>query len=43
VPDPLARLGLRVLASSPEELATLLGSEIKRWGEVIRRAKIEPE
>jgi hypothetical protein len=27
----------------PAELQALLGSEIKRWGEVIRAAKIEPE
>jgi tripartite-type tricarboxylate transporter receptor subunit TctC len=28
---------------SPAELQALLGSEIQRWGGVIRAAKIEPE
>ncbi len=39
----LAALGMRVQASSPAELQTLLTREIQRWGEVIRAAKIEPE
>lgn len=43
VKDKLARLGMRVAASSPAEQAALLAGEIKRWGEVIRAAKIEPE
>ena len=43
VKDKLARLGVRVAASTPAELQSLLGSEIQRWGEVIRAAKIEPE
>lgn len=43
VQDKLAKLGVRAAASSPAELERLLGSEIKRWGEVIRAAKIEPE
>ena len=34
----LGRLGMRVEASSPEGLKTLLTDEIRRWGEVIRRA-----
>jgi tripartite-type tricarboxylate transporter receptor subunit TctC len=43
VQDKLARLGMRVQASSPAELQQLLAGEIQRWGEVIRAAKIEPE
>lgn len=43
VRDKLAKLGMRVAASSPAELEKLLGSEIERWGAVIRAAKIEPE
>ena len=46
--DPAVRqrlqdLGVRAQAGSPEQLKALLGSEIKRWGAVIRAAKIEPE
>lgn len=43
VHDKLAKLGMRVAASSPAELDKLLVSEIDRWGAVIRAAKIEPE
>ena len=43
VQDKLGRAGMRLQGSTPAELQTLLGSEIKRWGEVIRAAKIEPE
>ncbi|WOB09515.1 tripartite tricarboxylate transporter substrate binding protein [Piscinibacter gummiphilus] len=43
VRDKLAKLGMRVAASSPAELERLLASEIDRWGAVIRAAKIEPE
>jgi tripartite-type tricarboxylate transporter receptor subunit TctC len=39
----LGKIGVQVQASSPAELQVLLGSEIKRWGDVIRAAKIEPE
>ena len=44
-PAPLAsgKLGMRLQSSTPAELQTLLAGEIKRWGEVIRAAKIEPE
>ena len=42
VQERLARAGMRVAASSPAELQALLTQEIARWGEVIRRAKIEP-
>ena len=43
VQDKLGRAGMRVQGSSPAELQALLAGEIKRWGEVIRAAKIEPE
>ena len=43
VQDKLGRAGMRLHGSTPAELQTLLGNEIKRWGEVIRAAKIEPE
>ncbi len=38
----LAALGVRLEASSPQGLQTLLASEIQRWGAVIRRAGIQP-
>jgi hypothetical protein len=34
---------VRAEGGSPTQLAALLASEIKRWGDVIRVAKIEPE
>ncbi|WP_119353188.1 Bug family tripartite tricarboxylate transporter substrate binding protein [Azohydromonas sediminis] len=43
VREKLGKLGMRLAASSPAELQALLTSEIKRWGDVIRAAKIEPE
>ena len=43
VQDKLGRLGMRLAASAPDELQALLQREIKRWGDVIRAAKIEPE
>jgi tripartite-type tricarboxylate transporter receptor subunit TctC len=39
----LQDLGVRAQSGTPVQLEALLGSEIKRWGEVIRAAKIEPE
>ena len=39
----LGKLGMRLQGSTPAELQALLGSEIERWGAVIRAAKIEPE
>jgi tripartite-type tricarboxylate transporter receptor subunit TctC len=39
----LGKLGMRLQASTPAELQTLLASEITRWGDVIRAARIEPE
>ncbi len=43
VRERLGKLGMRVQGSTPAELQALLGSEIQRWGGVIRAAKIEPE
>ncbi|HRO60223.1 MAG TPA: tripartite tricarboxylate transporter substrate-binding protein, partial [Burkholderiaceae bacterium] len=40
VRDSLARLTVQARASSPEELARLLDSEIRRWRDVIARAGI---
>jgi tripartite-type tricarboxylate transporter receptor subunit TctC len=43
VRDKLVRLGVRLQAGSPAELQSLLAGEIRRWGDVIRAAKIEPQ
>jgi tripartite-type tricarboxylate transporter receptor subunit TctC len=43
VQDRLRALGVRPAGGTPAELQALLASEIRRWGEVIRAAKIEPE
>lgn len=43
VQDKLGRAGMRLAASTPAEQQALLNSEIRRWGEVIRAARIEPE
>ena len=43
VRERLGKLGMRLAASTPAEMQALLTGEIQRWGEVIRRAKIEPE
>jgi tripartite-type tricarboxylate transporter receptor subunit TctC len=40
VQQRLAPLGVRLAAGSPAELQALLGSEIQRWGALIRLAKI---
>ncbi len=39
----LKELGVEARAGSPEQLQDLLGSEIKRWTDVINRAKIEKQ
>lgn len=39
----LHELGVRTQTGSPQQLESLLASEIERWGRVIRAAKIEPE
>jgi tripartite-type tricarboxylate transporter receptor subunit TctC len=43
VQDKLGKAGMRLQAGSPAELQALLSTEIKRWGDVIRAARIEPE
>lgn len=43
VRSKLEQLGVRVQGSTPAQAQALLASEIKRWGEVIRNAKIEPQ
>ena len=43
VREKLGKLGMRLQASSPEELQSLISSEIKRWSAVIKAAKIEPQ
>ncbi len=43
VQDKLGKAGMRLAAGSPAELQALLVGEIKRWGDVIRAAKIEPD
>jgi tripartite-type tricarboxylate transporter receptor subunit TctC len=43
VQQHLQALGVRAQAGTPKQLEALLGAEIRRWGEVIRAAKIEPE
>ena len=46
--SPLVRrqfeaLAVRPLGGSPEDLRALLAADSQRWGEVIRRARIEPQ
>ena len=43
VRERLGRAGVRLQAGSPEQLQALLASEIGRWREVIRAAKIEAQ
>jgi tripartite-type tricarboxylate transporter receptor subunit TctC len=43
VASRLGAMGLRLQAGTPTELQALLASEIRRWAEVIRAAKVEPE
>lgn len=43
VQDKLLALGVRAQGGTPQQLQTLLASEVRHWGEVIRAAKIEPE
>jgi len=38
--DPL---GVRLQGSTPAQAQALVAAEIKRWGEVIRAAKIRPQ
>jgi len=41
--DKLQKMGMRLQAGSPEQAQALLVSDIKRWTDVIRKAKIEVE
>ncbi|MBL8289284.1 MAG: tripartite tricarboxylate transporter substrate binding protein [Rubrivivax sp.] len=43
VRDKLGRIGVRLAASTPQELRSLLAAEIQRWSKVIRAAQIEPQ
>ena len=43
VQERLLALGVRAQGGTPQQLQTLLASEVRHWGEVIRAAKIEPE
>jgi tripartite-type tricarboxylate transporter receptor subunit TctC len=43
VQERLGKLGVQLAAGTPAEAQALLGSEVKRWAEVIRAARIEPE
>lgn len=43
VQQRLQELGVRTQSGSPQQLESLLASEIERWGRVIRAAKIDPE
>ena len=39
----LDAMGVEVIASSPEEFRSAIGSEIQRWAKVVREANIKPE
>jgi tripartite-type tricarboxylate transporter receptor subunit TctC len=43
VQERLGKMGMHPQASTALELQSHLQREIKRWGEVIRAAKIDPE
>ena len=43
VRSALEPLGVRLEASTPAQAQALLAAEIKRWGDVIRAAKIKPQ
>lgn len=43
VQQKMAAAGMRLQPGPPDELRALLAGEIKRWGDVIRAARIEPE
>ncbi len=43
VKERLGALGMRLQASTPQEMQALLVAETQRWGDVIRAAKIDPE
>jgi tripartite-type tricarboxylate transporter receptor subunit TctC len=41
VKERLLSLGSQAKASQPKEVIDLLASDVKRWGEVLEKAKIE--
>ena len=41
--DKLQKTGMRLQAGSPEQAQALLAGDIRRWTDVIRKAKIEVE
>ncbi len=41
--DQFARVGLEPITSTPQEFASYLRSEITKWAEVVRAARIKPE
>jgi tripartite-type tricarboxylate transporter receptor subunit TctC len=43
VQQRLAPVGVRLAAGSPAELQALLSSEIRRWGDLVKSAKIEAD
>ncbi|MBL0148619.1 MAG: tripartite tricarboxylate transporter substrate binding protein [Ideonella sp.] len=43
VQQRLGALGMRLGAGTPAEMLTWMDAEIKRWAQVIRQARIEPE
>jgi tripartite-type tricarboxylate transporter receptor subunit TctC len=43
VKEKLVALGYETVASTPDEFATRIRSEIPKWGKVIREANIKPE
>ena len=42
VKDKIAAMGLQARSSTPEEARTLLGVDVKRWGQVVQAAGIPP-
>lgn len=42
VKDKIAAMGLQARSSTPEEARTLLGADVKRWGQVVQAAGIPP-
>jgi len=41
--ERLAAMGLDVIASTPQEFQKAIGSEIKRWSQVVKEANIKVE
>jgi tripartite-type tricarboxylate transporter receptor subunit TctC len=41
--DRFARDGTEVVATSPDEFATYIRSEVAKWEEVVKSAGIKPE